>query len=88
MFEGEKLNDAPGEDGAGLPQFIAQQSFAALTLLASQSFVFFLQHAIADIPFSALPEKTGVPASTPEARAKSRKRDVSHLFIFKFHYIE
>jgi hypothetical protein len=81
---GEKLNDAPGVFGAGLPQLTAQQSIAALTLLASQSFDFFLQHAIADIPFSALPEKTGVPASTPLASAKNRKSDVSHFFIFSF----
>jgi hypothetical protein len=84
MVEGEKLNAVPGEFGTGLPQFIAQQSFAALTLLVSQSFGFFLQHAIADIPFSALPEKTGVSASTPEASAKSRKSDVSYFFIFNF----
>jgi len=84
MVEGEKLKAAPGEFGTGLPQFTAQQSCAALTLLASKSFVFFLQHSIASIPFSALPEKTGVPASTPEASAKSRKSDVSHFFIFNF----
>lgn len=84
MVEGEKLKDAPGELGAGLPQFTVQHNCAALTVSASQSFVFFLQHSIADIPFSALTEKTGVPASTPEARAKSRKRDVSHFFILNF----
>ncbi len=81
MVEGEKLKDAPGAVGAGLPQFTVQHNCAALTVSASQSFVFFLQHSIADIPFSALPEKMGVPASTPEARAKSRKSDVSHLII-------
>lgn len=79
---GEKLTDAPGEEGVGLLQFTAQHNCAALTLLASQSLVFFLQHSIADIPFSALPEKTDVPASTPLASAKSRKSDVSHFFIF------
>jgi hypothetical protein len=51
-------------------------------LLASQSFDFFLQHSIADIPFSDAPEKTGVPASTPEASAKSRNKDVSQFFIY------
>lgn len=84
-LEGEKLNEAPGEVGAGLLQLTAQQSCAALTVFApSQSFAFFLQHSIADIPFSALPEKTGVPASTPEASAKSSKSDVSYFFIFSF----
>ncbi len=83
-LEGEKLNVALGEDGAGLLQLTAQHNFAALTLFASQSFTFFLQHSIADIPFSALPEKTGVPANTPEASAKSRNRDVSQFFIYRF----
>lgn len=83
-LEGEKLNTAPGEDGAGLLQLTAQHNCAALMLFAWQSFAFFLQHSIADIPFSALPEKTDVPASTPEASAKSRNRDVSHFFIISF----
>ncbi len=82
--EGEKLKTAPGEVGAGLPQLTAQHNCAALMLLVSQSFVFFLQHSIADIPFSALPAKTGVPASKPEASANSRKSDVSQFFIRRF----
>jgi len=41
-----------------------------------------LQHSIADIPFSALPENAGVPASAPEASEKNRKSDVSHFFIY------
>ncbi len=84
IAEGEKLNDAPGEEGAGLLQFTVQHSCAALTLFASQSLVFFLQQSIADIPFSALPEKAGVPANTPVASAKSRNSDVSQFFIFSF----
>ena len=84
MLNGAKLNDATSEFGAGLPQLTAQHSCAALMLLAPQSFAFFLQHSIADIPFSALPEKTDVAASTPEASAKSRKNDVRHFFIFNF----
>lgn len=82
MLDGEKLNDAPGEFGVGLPQFTAQHNFAALMLLAlSQSIFFFLQHSIADIPFCALPEKGVAPASAPAARAKSKNRDVSHFVI-------
>ena len=84
-IEGEKLNEAPGEVGAGLLQLSVQQAIAALTLAAPpQSLTFFLQHSIADIPFSAPPEKTGVPASTLKASAESRKADVSHFFIFRF----
>ena len=83
IAEGEKLNDAPEELGVGLLQLIAQHNWAALILLAPlQSIDFFLQHAIADIPFSAPPEKTGVPASTPPTSAKNRNNEVSHLFIF------
>ncbi len=82
MIEGEKLNDAPGEDGAGLLQLTAQHNCAALMVFAP--IFFFLQHSIADIPFSALPEKTGVPATTPVASAKNRKSVVSHFFIFNF----
>lgn len=81
-LEGEKLNAAPGAVGAGLLQFTAQQSWAALMVLASQSFVFLLQQSIADIPFSVLPENAGVPASTPAASAKNRKSDVNHFFIY------
>jgi len=81
---GEKLKDAPSELGAGFPQFIAQHNCAALTVFALQSFVFFLQHSIVDIPFFALSEKTDVPASAPEASAKSRKNDVSQFFISSF----
>lgn len=81
MADGEKLNDAPGEVGAGLLQFMAQHNCAALTVF--MSIFFFLQHSIADIPPSALPAKSGVPASVPPARAKSRKSDVSHFFIVK-----
>jgi len=84
IADGEKLTDAPGAVGAGLPQFIAQHNCAALTLSASQSLVFFLQHSIADIPFSALLVNAGVPADTPEASAKSRKSDVSQFFISNF----
>ncbi len=79
--DGEKLKDAPGEFGGGLPQLTAQHNCAALMLLAPQSFVFFLQHSIADLPFCALPEKGEAPASAPAARAKSKNSDVSHLFI-------
>ncbi|MDQ6786038.1 MAG: hypothetical protein M3033_04365 [Acidobacteriota bacterium] len=86
ITEGEKLTDAPGEHGAGLLQFNAQQSCAALTLFAPQSLVFFLQHSITDIPFSALFDKDGVPANTPEASAKNRKTDVRHFFIYKITY--
>lgn len=79
---GEKLSEALGEDGAGALQFITQQSCAALT--DSASIFFFLQQSIADIPLAALPENTEVPASMPEASAKSRKSDVSHFFIYRF----
>lgn len=79
---GEKLNDTLGDVGAGLLQFTAQQSCAALAVLTP--IFFFLQHSIADMPFAASPEKAGVPASTPMPSAKSRKSDVSQFFIFKF----
>lgn len=79
--DGEKFTEALGEDGVGIPQLIAQHNCAALMLLASQSFVFFLQHSIADMPFCALPEKGVAPATAPAARAKSTNSDVSHLFI-------
>jgi hypothetical protein len=83
--EGEKLKEAPGAVGAGLLQLIRQQAQAALKLAAPwQFFAFFLQHSIADIPPEASPAKTGVPASTPEASARSRKADVRYFFIFKF----
>ena len=81
MLDGEKLNDATGEFGAGLPQLTAQHNCAALMLLVPQSFAFFLQHSIADMPFCALPAKGVAPASAPAARAKSKTTDVSHLFI-------
>lgn len=85
ITEGEKLKAAPGAVGAGLLQLIRQQALAALRLAAPwQFFAFFLQHSIADIPPAASPAKTGVPASTPEASAKSRKADVRYFFIFKF----
>ena len=84
MVDGEKLNDAPEELGVGLLQLIAQHNWTALTLSAPlQSITFFLQHSIADIPFSAPPEKTGVPANTPPTSAKNRKMEVSLLFILK-----
>ena len=80
--DGEKLTDAPGEDGAGLPQLTAQHNCAALMLSdLLQSVIFFLQHSIADMPFCALPEKGEAPASAPAARAKSKNSDVIHLFI-------
>src|SRR2546430_1798968 len=82
IVTGVKLKDAPGEVGAGFPQFIAQHNCAALIVLTPQSGFFFLQHFIADIPFSALPETSGVPASTPEASVISRNSDVRHFFIF------
>ena len=83
IVDGEKLNDVLGELGVGLPQLIAQHNWAAVTLLAPwQSIDFFLQQSIPDIPFSALPEKTGIPARPPTS-AKNRKMEVSLLFIFK-----
>jgi hypothetical protein len=80
--EGEKLKDAPGEFGAGSLQLTAQHNCAALILSEPlQSVIFFLQHSIADMPFCALPENGVAPASAPAASAKSKTRDVSHLFI-------
>ena len=84
IVDGEKFREVLGAVGTGFPQFKRQHNWVPLTVLAPpQSNAFFLQHSIADIPFSAPPEKTGVPASTPPAIAKNRNSDVSHLFIFK-----
>ena len=78
---GEKLKHTLGELGAGLLQLTAQQSRAALTVLTPQSCAFFLQHSAAVIPSSALLDKGAASASAPAARAKSKNRDVIHLFI-------
>ena len=78
-IEGEELNDEPGEVGNGLEQFIAQHKRAALAsgdfsllFALSQHFIIWL------FPF---PECSGMPASTPPARAKTTNKVVSHLFI-------
>ncbi|HEV8591110.1 MAG TPA: hypothetical protein VGQ55_03335 [Pyrinomonadaceae bacterium] len=79
IFAGTKLNDPADEVGVGLVQLTAQHSLAAfasddLSLLFALS-----QHSI--IPESIFPACSGMPASTPPARVKSKNKDVNHLFI-------
>lgn len=81
-IEGEELNDEPGDVGEESVQLRAQQSRAAL-ISGVLSLLFALsQHFI--IWLFPFPECSGIPASTPPARAKTMNRDVSHLFIYRF----
>ena len=78
--EGEKLNDAPEEFGAESVQFKAQHKRATFASDVCSLLFAFLQHFIIWL----FPECRGIPANTPPARAKIRKSDVSHLFIYRF----
>lgn len=76
-IDGEKLNDALDEVGIDSEQLTAQHKRAAcaegvLSLLLALS-----QHFIM-CPLAAC---SGVPANTPEAKAKSRKSNVSLFTI-------
>ncbi len=76
---GAKFDAAPPGVGDESLQLIAQCSRARLAAGVCSPLFIFLQHFI-DLP-SMFPECSGVPASTPLARAKSRKTNVSRLVI-------
>lgn len=80
MPVGAKFDDEPlpgvGEESV---QLMAQCRRARLAAGAFSAIFIFLQHFI-DGLFIA-PECSGIPASTPLARAKTRKTDVSHFFF-------
>ena len=81
MFDGAKLNDIPDEVGTDSEQLTAQQRRAA-SACGELSFPFALsQQSI--ILLSIFPVCKGIPASTPPARAKTRKKVVSQFFIAK-----
>ena len=76
----EKLRIEPGDVGIGLVQFNAQHNRAAFAS-GERSLLFALsQHFIIWL----FPECSGMPASTPPARAKTTNKVVSHLFICRF----
>ena len=81
MFDGAELNDMPDDVGTDSEQLTAQQRRAA-SACGDLSFPFALsQQSI--ILLSISPPCRGIPASTPPARAKTRKKDVSQFFIAK-----
>lgn len=78
--EGAGLKDVPGAVGIGLVQFRAQHTRAAF---ASGDRSLLLALSQQDIIWLFIPVCSGVPASTPPARAKTTNRVVSHRFIVK-----
>lgn len=78
--EGEKLKDAPEGVGTEFAQFKAQHNCVANTSGVFSLLFALSQHFIIWL----LSECRGIPASTPPARARIRKSDVSHLFIYRF----
>jgi hypothetical protein len=82
IVDGEKLYDKLEDVGAGSVQFRAQHKRAMLASEDCSLLFAFLQQSI--IRLFIFPECSGIPASTPLARANSRKIDVNHFFIFRF----
>lgn len=84
LIDGDaKLAENPDDTGADSVQFNAQQSLAIVTFVElSRCFAFGQQFII-----PAFSSCSGMPESTPPARAKITKNDATHRFILNQNYI-
>ncbi len=84
MIDGDaKLAENPDDTGAGSVQLSAQQSLAIVTFVElSRCFAFGQQFII-----PAFSSCSGMPESTPPARAKTTKNDAANRFILTQNYI-